>query len=448
MPTVLLMSPLINRASQDRGAPLLSAIDLYENASASGPEPKESKPSSQGEKQDALYAKEEPRFLEHEGNLISMSRQIAQELRSQNLIPDLILASSSADAKETAEMIQAGLSRQEGRRIPLKIDLSILKEKIVESGYGSVESLLGAIASLEGDAPDMNETQRALSFSKISGMSKDGKEIVNIFDFAKNESYVQPTPPPKAAKPNIVLIVVGKHLARKSLLALAKPEATNALVKTNHPLQIVVIKNNKGWRKLATSRANNLRLIDFDDLRSMKGIKHMKNLIIMRHGEPDNAFNISPSATPNLTAVGIAQARSVARQIIEAGVFPEVIISSDRPRAIETGFYLSRELSRSGFNPVVLKNSQLTKFKNDPNRRLKIDQLRDYVASIDNKYKSAAIIGHDFELNWMFCLLTGNKHTFDYGHAAHIVCKGDTWEQVSKGHTHELKKIYVPSLSR
>ncbi len=174
----------------------------------------------------------------------------------------------------------------------------------------------------------------------------------------------------------------------------------------------------------------------------------MKNLVLMRHAEPDNAFIQSTSPTPVLTVRGEAQARNVARQIINAGIFPQVIISSDRLRAIETGVFLSRQLQRSGYTADILTNSQLTTLKNDPNRRFKIDQLRDYVAVIDNKYKTAAIIGHDFELNWMVSLLTGKKHVFQYADAAHIVCDGDTWEQVSRGNAHVLKQIFVPSLSR
>ncbi len=253
MPTVLLMSPLINRFSHQK-ASLMSGFFDKDFAGKYEPINGDLSAAAPSKKPDKLSAREEAFFLD------SVTRQIARQLRAQNLVPDLILTSPSPDAKDTGNILQAELSRQVGWKIPFKIDASILMERKIESGLSSVESLLGAIASLDNDAPDMYATRRALAISKMVRLAPG--ETLNIFDFADSING-SPNRPQNGAAPTIALVIVGETLAKKSLWALATPEATKEVIKRYISQQIIVVRGKESWRKLATSRAKSLEQITF-----------------------------------------------------------------------------------------------------------------------------------------------------------------------------------------
>ncbi len=233
MPTALLMAPLINRVLHDD---LLANVRLFEEI------PK----SKASERKKSCFWE-------------SAACNVTEFFLNEQLLPDLILTSaSSPDAQETAKLLQAEIAKHAGRNIPHKADAGILRERIVESAYSSVESLLGALASLDKDnAFDLNPTQRAEVLYKIRHLENNAD--LNIFDAVKD--YITPCPKveTQGVPPEITLVIVGESLAQKTLWALALPEVTKNITKIGDPGQVFVIRGGDCWRKLATSGANSLR---------------------------------------------------------------------------------------------------------------------------------------------------------------------------------------------
>jgi len=148
----------------------------------------------------------------------------------------------------------------------------------------------------------------------------------------------------------------------------------------------------------------------------------MKRVLVYRHAKTEKAQGRMPDFERELTAHGTDQARSIGRALAAAALRPELVITSDAVRAVQTA-----ELTRdeAGFNVEIRLQEEL--YGADAAEYLSI--LREQ----DDTYATIMIVGHNPAIEDLLGMLTGGEVTMKTGWVAVLDAPIDAWEDFADG---------------
>ena len=166
----------------------------------------------------------------------------------------------------------------------------------------------------------------------------------------------------------------------------------------------------------------------------------MSALLLMRHGEPNYR-----NGTGELTERGLRQVRIVAKELIEAGIRPDIIISSDLPRAKHTARVLAEELMLVGMETVMSVDERLKEMETTLRNGGIQTGIRGALSELNNKYQTVAIISHKDELAQAAVLLTGQSLSLGYAQAGLVKCYEDTWANSAGSNLNMYERTFMPN---
>ena len=160
-----------------------------------------------------------------------------------------------------------------------------------------------------------------------------------------------------------------------------------------------------------------------------------KFLYLMRHAKAFDAHIGQKDYDRELTPQGIKDSFVIGKVINEATFYPDAIISSRAPRALDTAKCFSEQLD--SYDPVGVK-------VNDEIYGASTRTLLQVVNNLDDKWDTVMIVGHNPSLSYLSEYIT--KHPIGNIKKAEIVkiaFELDSWSKVSEGNG--IFKEYIKS---
>ncbi len=161
----------------------------------------------------------------------------------------------------------------------------------------------------------------------------------------------------------------------------------------------------------------------------------------MRHGEPDYK-NDAHALTPR----GILQAQSVAQQVIDHGVKPQLIISSDLARARQTADVLAEQLKRTGHEAAMRVDPRLQEIESYP-KDSPVAGIRAALSDLGDPYDTAAMVAHRDEIAQAVYLLTGQSISFHYADAGLVECPEESWTAAAASRLNVFQRLFEPDVN-
>jgi phosphohistidine phosphatase len=148
----------------------------------------------------------------------------------------------------------------------------------------------------------------------------------------------------------------------------------------------------------------------------------MKTIYLLRHAQAEARNEKVPDKERKLVKGGIEDARTIAKNLREEGLMPEMILSSDPPRALETAKIFVKKLKFEG--PEIILNEKIYSADN-------AESLLEIIKALDEKYNSVMMVGHDPTLSALAHLLA-KSFTFELPKAGvlGIECKKKKWTDI------------------
>jgi phosphohistidine phosphatase len=153
----------------------------------------------------------------------------------------------------------------------------------------------------------------------------------------------------------------------------------------------------------------------------------MKTLLLMRHGQSDRNILKSDIARP-ISYEGERETRMISRAVKRRGVIPDLVLSSNATRTIETSRIFCDALGYAHDQIEVLNELYIAGHT---------DYLR-ILSKIDDRIGSACIVGHNPSITDFVCKYT-NAFVLDMmpSGVAYVEFPFDTWSEIfgTKGKT-------------
>jgi phosphohistidine phosphatase len=151
----------------------------------------------------------------------------------------------------------------------------------------------------------------------------------------------------------------------------------------------------------------------------------MKTIYLLRHAKAEVRDEKAPDKERKLVQSGIEDAGTIAKNLRAAGFMPELILSSDPPRALETAKIFAKKLKFEG--PEIIINEKIYT-TDDAESLLKI------IKGLDERYNSIMMVGHDPTLSELAHLLA-KAFNFNLPKAGilGIECKKKRWSDIVPG---------------
>jgi phosphohistidine phosphatase SixA len=155
----------------------------------------------------------------------------------------------------------------------------------------------------------------------------------------------------------------------------------------------------------------------------------------MRHGRIDQ------SADQRLSEEGKKQAQLTAKKMIAAGLSPDVILTSDAFRAIETGQILAEEFRHAGLNVTFRINTH----KEYGNLLAVLETLNDE--------RTVIVVSHEYSICEASYNLTGKAFDAHDGQARVIECheyyrdgcREYSWKEIVRSNRHRNVETFSPN---
>ena len=161
----------------------------------------------------------------------------------------------------------------------------------------------------------------------------------------------------------------------------------------------------------------------------------MKTIYLLRHARAEMADHNLADKERRLVKSGIEDARTVAGILKKFSSGPELILSSDTTRTVETAKIIAKKLKIGGLEIVF--NGEIFSAENS-------ETILNLIKALDDKYNSVMIIGHNPTLSALAGLLA-KSFTFDLPKAGllGIACSSNTWQEVIP-ETGQIKVFIAP----
>ena len=158
----------------------------------------------------------------------------------------------------------------------------------------------------------------------------------------------------------------------------------------------------------------------------------MKTLYVLRHAKSSWENNDLADFDRPLNQRGEAAAPFIGEVMKENGFAPEIIVSSPAARARETARLVKES---AGLNADIKHNERV--YEASP------QTLRNIAASLDDRFNSAMMVGHNPGMEGFVRLLTGKSEPMPTASLAVIDLDILGWEQLTDG-SGRLRKIIRP----
>jgi phosphohistidine phosphatase len=158
----------------------------------------------------------------------------------------------------------------------------------------------------------------------------------------------------------------------------------------------------------------------------------MKTLYVLRHAKSSWENNDLADFDRPLNDRGEATAPFIGQVMKSDGFAPEIILTSPAVRARETARLVKES---AGFNADIKYNERIYEASSQT--------LRHIAASMDDRFKSAMIVGHNPGMEGFVRFLTGNLEPMPTATLAVIDLDILGWEQITEG-SGKLRKIVRP----
>jgi phosphohistidine phosphatase len=148
----------------------------------------------------------------------------------------------------------------------------------------------------------------------------------------------------------------------------------------------------------------------------------MKTIYLLRHAQAEARDEKVPDKERKLVKDGIEDARIIAKNLRKEGLMPDLILSSDPPRALETAKIFVKNLKFEG--PEIGLNKKIYSAED-------AESLFEIIKGLDEKYKSVMMVGYDPTLSALAHLLV-KFFTFELPKSGvlGIECKKKKWADI------------------
>jgi phosphohistidine phosphatase len=159
----------------------------------------------------------------------------------------------------------------------------------------------------------------------------------------------------------------------------------------------------------------------------------MKRLLIYRHGKTQKTGENMADFVRELTDVGEEQAHSIGRQLADGHLMPQLIITSDAVRAVQTAEITAEQ---AGYEGEIREREEL--YGADAADYLSV--LREQ----DDAYETIMVVGHNPAIEDLLGVLTTQEVNMKTGWVAVLRTDIDTWEVLADGAPIEIERKLTP----
>ncbi|TVQ39590.1 MAG: hypothetical protein EA384_06040 [Spirochaetaceae bacterium] len=160
----------------------------------------------------------------------------------------------------------------------------------------------------------------------------------------------------------------------------------------------------------------------------------MKQILVVRHVKAHSAVENLGDFVREITDAGTRHARHFARRIAERNLLPQLIISSDAVRAVQTAQVFQTE---SGYDGEIEANPDLY----DATEETWLQLLR----GLDNKLDRVMLVGHNPAVEALVHLLTGAHCKMKAGAVAVVDIGADDWRSIADSDGSRLNALIEPA---
>jgi len=149
----------------------------------------------------------------------------------------------------------------------------------------------------------------------------------------------------------------------------------------------------------------------------------MKSLLLVRHAKSDWTNNLPDFDRP-LNKRGSKDAPAMAKRLLAQKILPQLLLSSPANRALSTAKAFAKEL---GYQSSLIQEQQTI-------YEAGVSDLLYIVNSIDNRFDSVALFGHNPGISLLAHYLCSNAATVDFPTAAVMYLifeETDSWAEIS-----------------
>jgi phosphohistidine phosphatase len=159
----------------------------------------------------------------------------------------------------------------------------------------------------------------------------------------------------------------------------------------------------------------------------------MKRVLVYRHAKTEKTGENMADFVRELTDEGERQARSIGKQLAAQNLLPQLIVSSDAVRAVQTAEVTSEE---SGYEGDIKEREEL--YGADAEDYLSV--LREQ----DEAYDMIMVVGHNPAIEDLLASLLRREVKMKTGWIAVLDVDVETWEQLGDGVSVTLKQTLSP----
>ncbi len=150
----------------------------------------------------------------------------------------------------------------------------------------------------------------------------------------------------------------------------------------------------------------------------------MKKLHLVRHADAEHAGAAISDHSRKLTLIGRQRADSLAQNLIRQQVTPDIIITSDAVRAIQTAEILAKAFA---FKSELIRENKIYSATDA--------QLLDYFMMIEPQYASLLLVGHNPTLSQFAAAhLHEMSRSMPPASAVGLVYDIDGWHEIAANH--------------
>lgn len=159
----------------------------------------------------------------------------------------------------------------------------------------------------------------------------------------------------------------------------------------------------------------------------------MKRVLVYRHAKTEKAGDNMADFVREITDVGERQARSIGKLLAGEELLPELILSSDAVRAVQTAELTAEE---AGYDGEIREQEEL--YGAD---------AKDYITVLrqqDDTYSTLMIVGHNPAIEDLLESLLGRHEKMKTGWIAELELSVDSWEQLGASGEITIKRTLKP----
>ncbi len=161
-----------------------------------------------------------------------------------------------------------------------------------------------------------------------------------------------------------------------------------------------------------------------------------RRLIVMRHAKSSWADGSMSDHERPLNERGRREAPEVANKLVELEWFPEVILSSDAKRTLETWKHMKPVFKDADCSPIRHKLAELY--------HAGMDEVVDALTDVIDDIECVLLLGHNPGWEDVVAYLSGVSVTMTTANAVLLEGEGDSWQEALERGSWQLVEVIRP----